>query len=118
MNGIRPVSRPPILALPSAQPVLVERTGMPLTTTRATSAAGGEGAAAAAGGVEESIGTGDRLSSLDQGLLVACVTQFVDIRSLARFSQTSRKGDDTFTNLLTSARWYKRCGFQQLRRYQ
>ena len=38
---------------------------------------------------EKSIGTGDRLSSLDQGLLVHCVTPYLGIEPLARFSQTS-----------------------------
>ena len=35
-NGIRPVSRPPILAIPSAQQVLVEKKmGRPLTVNQA-----------------------------------------------------------------------------------
>ena len=33
----------------------------------------------------------------------------------SKIDETSRKSDDTLTNLPTPARWFKRCGFQQLK---
>ena len=47
--------------------------------------------AASASGEEKSIGTGDRLSKLNQDVLVACVIPYLGIKPLAGVSRISRK---------------------------